>query len=340
MPYLTGVANSYADLRTALVAGLVANGWAQTGEILHKGGAYLAVESRETFGAGNNTSDGLTFQGGTGIDSGALLNPSAARPRLGRGRSIDAEVSWPVEYHIHIHAAPDEVYVLVRFNVDFWTWAAFGVSSTPDLGGSGMWITGQNSRERNHSDGTQPALGRYALTLTEGGVPYGTSWYYAATPGAPFWETGWATNNVRHADFVSCAMHCKLDAAMTVQWAGYRPPSGGVGAQIVGAPWYAAPLLGRLPNAWNSESVLLPMQVYMWRPESKVSLVLDAAHARYTRIDNYEPGEVFEIGPDRWKAYPFIRKNTAARDAGPFIASSSGITHSGTLGWAIRYDGA
>ena len=59
----------------------------------------------------------------------------------------------------------------------------------------------------------------------------------------------------------------------------------------------------------------------------------DLAHCRFLRIDNYQPGDIIPLGPDRWKVAPWYRKNTAQRDGG------SNIQHTGTFGWAIRYDG-
>lgn len=91
--------------------------------------------------------------------------------------------------------------------------------------------------------------------------------------------------------------------------------------------------MGLLPNRWNSEAVLLPIRGWKVRPENKITLTLDLEHARWTRVDNYEPGQLISIGPDRWKIFPCYRKNAAARDGG------TGIDHSGTLGWAVRYEG-
>ena len=87
------------------------------------------------------------------------------------------------------------------------------------------------------------------------------------------------------------------------------------------------------PSAWNGESVLVPIQVITSRPSNLWSLVGELTHARYVRLDNLEPGQLITLGPDRWKVYPFYRKDATARDGG------DGIDHTGTLGWAIRYDG-
>ena len=328
MPYLTGVVNSFADLRTALIAGLVANGWTQTGDIVHKGDIHFTALARETFAAVLDT-EGLRFKIGVGISGGALVDASPAEPRLGRGRSLDPAITWPAQYHLHVGAGPDEFFLLLNYNVDFWTWAAMGVSATPDLGGTGVWFAAANNLREN--DLLSSPGGQYRITPTSGGATW-TGYAVPSAPGAPFWNTIGLAVAAGENSLLAEGIHCNLDGRAS-SWADNRLAS----SKIVGGPWYADPMLSRLPSAWNSETALLPIQVYVSRPESKVSLVLDVAHARYTRIDNYDPGEVIDIGPDRWKVYPFIRKNTAQRNANPTPETGN---HSGTLGWAIRYDGA
>lgn len=41
-------------------------------------------------------------------------------------------------------------------------------------------------------------------------------------------------------------------------------------------------------------------------------------------------------GTDRWKIYPFHRKNAAVRNG---VSWSTGADHSGTFAYAIRYTG-
>ena len=337
MPYITGVANSFADLRTALISGLTANGWTLTGNIVHKGALYLTVTANETF-VSTTVTEGLIFQGGTGDNAGSLVAPSAVTPRLGRSRPEDPVFSWPAEYHLHINSSPDEVFLVVRYNVDFYTWAAFGQSQVQNLNGSGMWVTAQNGLQQNRYESVNLLIGWYNLTPTEGGTQYQSSFFYYEASGAPFWNTGWTTyySGPSHHQVVQDTIHANL-MAYPQGWMGYYPPNQ-PGSQIIGVR-PAAPHIARLPSAWSQEAVLVPIQVYAWVAESKCSLVLEVANARYTRIDNYEPGQVIQIGPDRWKIYPFVRKNMLFRDAGSGVNETTG-QHSGTLGWAIRYDGA
>ncbi len=108
----------------------------------------------------------------------------------------------------------------------------------------------------------------------------------------------------------------------------WNPP-----ASILNCAHAIQPLTAVLPNAWNSAAALLPVQVWLPRADNKVSMVVDMVHIRYVRVDNHAPGEVITIGSDRWKVFPFYRKNVAVRDAG------SSVDHTGTFGFAVRYDG-
>ena len=91
------------------------------------------------------------------------------------------------------------------------------------------------------------------------------------------------------------------------------------------------PLIQRTPNTWNGEATLLPVQAYLARPSSKVSLIAELGHMRYVRIDNYNAGDIITLGADRWKVFPWWQRNAASRDGADFS--------SGTLGFAVRYDG-
>ncbi len=92
------------------------------------------------------------------------------------------------------------------------------------------------------------------------------------------------------------------------------------------------PLLGMSPNAWNQESILLPLQVIQARPDFKVSLINQLVHMRVCRNDYLMPGQVVTLGTDQWKVYPAYRRSTQDRNG------LNGV-HSGTLAIAVRYDG-
>lgn len=87
------------------------------------------------------------------------------------------------------------------------------------------------------------------------------------------------------------------------------------------------------PNSWNSEATLLPIRAWKARPSSKISMTADLEFARHIRIDNLSPGDILTIGSDQWKVFPWYRKDVSAHNGGYFV------NHTGTFGWAIRYEG-
>ncbi|WP_236173610.1 hypothetical protein [Pseudomonas pseudonitroreducens] len=296
MAYVNGSAGSLESLRQSLFDACTANGWSLAGSVLFKGSIYMQVLVQGAY---------LTIQGGTGVDgSNALVNPAPNYSRIGllAGQAL----TWPMAYEVFIGSAPDEVYLVVNYNVDCYQYLAFGGSSMSGLPGTGAWFSASVAQ-------TVQYIGIYPYGGARPGFPNGSApamFHVTNTDGG-----GIVQNSFIHHGFDSKTW---TDANYTN------------GANAINA---AVPHVLRLPNAWNSEGVLVPIQVHIFRPESKVTLVADLKNARYTRVDNYDPGQIIPLGPDRWKIFPWYRKNAAVRDGG------DGINHTGTMGWAVRYDG-
>lgn len=299
MAYVNGSANDMAELRTALFNACTANGWTLSGEVLHKGGIYMRLQVVSAY---------LALLAGTGVDgSNNLTGAANSVARIGRPSLTATDITWPVSYEIFILTDPDEVYLVINYNVDSYQWLAWGVSTIDDLPSSGNWYAG--------SLGASTLSPASWLTMQpDAGGTSGTSYQ---CPGL-FWLT--SANNV---GLVNAFVNHGLDGE---EWNGT--------ARIASAIAATGIMLNALPNAWNSESVLVPIQV--WIPRSagnKVSLIADLAHARHLRIDNHTPGELITLGPDTWKVFPCFRKDSSVRNGG------GGITHTGTMGFAVRYDG-
>lgn len=314
MAYYTGSVNSYADLLSALLSACVNEGYTLDSGILSKGSVFV----RPYVSALNNGTEnpGLIVEAGTGVASGALVNPSPAKPRLGRpaitGQGNNSNVTWPAIYHLHIHSEPDEAFLILNHSVDAFWRIAFGVSDMPGISGSGVWVSG--TAGRGGPSQNSAALGSFSMTTQGTAVS-------ALSIGLPFWQSAGA--NVNFAENV-------IQTGLL----------GGLWVDSVAATFLAArfafPHIDRSPSSWNSEAPLTPIQAYVGRPSSKVSLLLDVRHARYIRTDYYEPGQVIALGGERWKIYPGVRKNSDQRNGD---STSFGADHSGTLGFAVRYDG-
>lgn len=303
MAYVTGIANSMADLLNNLQNACTDNGWTLSGNVLHKGNCFANVAL---------SSGVLKVYGGTGIDgSNNLIEPTPSEVLLGRQLGGDA-LTFPMTYHVHILSAPDEVYFLVNYNTAVWQWLAFGSSPVAGLPGTGNWCAATSPNYPFAQIGILPYTG-------------GAVGNQLCTPAAPFWAE-WVT----YANSMNSYVHHGLDGA---GWS--TSGSGGSSTSPPTAIGTVNPLVSYQPNNWNGETALIQIQPSLARPSSKVSIVCDLAHARYIRNDNLSDGEPITLGADKWKSYPFYKKNAAQRDS----QIPSPGTDTGTMGWAIRYDG-
>ena len=298
MAYYTGSVNSYDELLTALVNACTANGWAFDSGILSKGRAFVKPSVSAL------AASGLVIEGGTGQSGSSLLTPSPQAARLGPPKSNNywPSVTWPAQYHIHLGINPDEVYVVMNTNVTDFYWLAFGLSTVP-MAGTGLWMAANSPRLQAGNQGA-------SMTETSGGH----SQFYGC-PGL-FWAPA-----AYDANYNPIA----VQSAANGSW----PLHTSVGITSL------RPLVERYELVWNKAAVLLPVREYVTAPENKRQLLIDAAHARLVRLGSLEPGQILQLGPDRWRVYPFLRKNTAS----PNSVSANAMAHSGTFGWALRYDG-
>lgn len=304
MAYYTGTVNDLTALRQALIdaCGLEDWSWSGTTEVLSKSGIFLRVR----VASGNLELLARTSE--TGGDA-----PGVVRIGPVGGNVVLPAFAFPMAYEVFVFAA--EVYLIVNYSVDCYQWCAFGKSTVSGVPGTGMWIGASKG------GGSYNGTNGVSMTATQGA--------HASFDFCPAlsWATVVDNNSYRDNNFW---LHSDLDSkgwwlAQTFNSTTSTSSPIGIAA--------AAPLIGLLPNGWNSEAVLLPIRAWMIRSSNKISLTADLEHARYTRVDNYAPGEIITIGSDRWKVFPWYRKNTASRNGGV------GLSHTGTFGWAIRYEG-
>lgn len=312
MAYYTGTVADYKQLLDILSARCVDHGWTWTNGILSKGKAFLKIfVSDASQSVSIDPGSGIVIQGGTGQAGESLINPSIQRGRLGRPGPINnyKAVTWPAIYHLHIAQNPDEVFLILNFDILYHYWLAFGVSDVAGLSGTGLWFHGFSAGYAG-----QYSYGGFSMSTTSGSIDSDS----VTTSGFLCARTNYS------ADRSSLAIHTGLDG---IDWYGYAS------AQSVGSfsAWESlAPLPEHSPSSWNQDAALLPIHGYVGRSEYKRSCALMVRNARYIRVDNYEVGDTITLGSDVWSVYPFYCKNASVRDGG------NGVDHSGTFGWAIR----
>lgn len=303
MAFVTGSAGDLASLRTALINACTANGWTLSGEVLHKGNVFVRLQV---------VGGWLEALGGTGIDAGNLITgPAPNAVRLG---AIGVSpLLFPATYDIHVHTIPDEVYCVVNYNVTDYQWMAFGITTVTGLGSTGMWVGAStagtnlqafNSIKINSSGQIPSALGMTPVLF--GDRPQA---FNSIPPGSSYISHG-------------------LNGSVWNNGIGVLSDPNEINSSIASA----FPIHARQPYA-DGDIVLSPLRAMLNVSGNRTSLVVDCAHARLARIDNLEPRDVITLGADQWRVYPWFRKSLTLRDG------DINITHTGTMGWAIRFDG-
>lgn len=270
MAYITGTANTVADLLTAIQSACTANGWTLSGNVLNKGTCFTEVKV-----AGGV----ISVRGGRGVDgSNNLTSPCDSNAGAfttviyGSASSTlktNVPFAYPARYCIHVLTAPDEVYVAVNYSATWYQLMGFGASPTPGLTGTGTW---------------------YSAPQAPAGYPWlmhddGEYWATAIGSGLGLFAGAGSGAGVDHA----------LDSAT---W------------KTLGAWRDTASLMLRQPSQWNAESTLMPIRVYASRPSGFVSVVHECAHARYVSIDTLNAEQIITLGTDRWVVYPWGAKGT------------------------------
>lgn len=329
MAFYSGSVSSASDLLLALQNACVAEGWLLTGAILEKSGCFVEVFS-ETYGL---RCRGGTSRTGSTLENINRLNTSQTNNNLPDLQAslcgVGSVITFPLNYFIHIFNNPDEVYLVVNYGIDSYSYMSFGKLKNYSSG-TGNWYAALA--------GNMPSnkyLSSCSLSESTGGNA-GTGWSNVWSCAAPFaaGSTAGVVGNSPQA--VNAFIHHQLDGAewtMCGNSVGDRNHTTFISTSSWANAWaQIQQITSRQPSIWNQEAILIPIQPSIYRSSSKISQLGELENARYVRINNYEPEQILSLGSDRWKIYPFHKKNILS-------PNSTNSTHTGTFGWAIRYDG-
>ncbi|RKG29855.1 hypothetical protein D7V21_16880, partial [Acinetobacter guerrae] len=280
MAYYSGQAASFSELLSVLVNACVEQGWIWVDNILSKDQIGIKLQIV------NNHITALAGDGST------LANPAPAIVRMG---ALDNQtVKFPVDYYLFIFENPDEVYLIIKYELDKFLWLCFGCSIL-NLPASGAWVAA--IKAVGSSDSVN-------IGIDEGGTAYTGN----PTSAAPFWNTKNCHNSFFQHGFETLWSPNSGQALSTI---GSVVANGHMGA-----------LISRQPNRWNSETIMLPIILLALRSSSKKSYVAEIVNARFLRIDNYDPEEIITYGADKWKVFPFYKKDVLNKDGGGYRDSS------------------
>jgi hypothetical protein len=305
MAVLVGSAASFTALKAAVESALVGRGWTLAGGILSKGVAFVQLVA--------NTTE-LRLQAGTGQAGNALIEPCPHSVKM--MSFANAPIVWPIEYALHVFDAPDEIYLIARYNIDRHQHLNLGVSMMPQIGGSGLWCSGSF---RGDASGAAVRCSVFLAGSSAndlGAAPhegFGLGYFFTSLAGT------------YHSSFI----HCGLEGAPA-----WRTAYGGNPGNLLGVV-HQAGLLHALPSQFNQATVLLPINVLMARQAQGQTIVATLVHARYCRLDHLDLTAPLTYGADRWRVYPLHALNPSQRNGAGWPV---GAQHSGTFGVALRDD--
>lgn len=307
MAYQTGVITSAADLVLAVSGFAVANGWTLNGSVLNKGGTFVR----------------LTAPNASEIRIEGARNGNFAAPDLCPRHSRIYNTAWPASavYYLVAFESPDTVWCTLTFAVTTHQHLGFGTLEKYGDWVGGGWFHAQ------HTPGSADAN---VCSLIDGQQQP----YYSGSPKecALFWSPSMRDSwNGYYLENAVSSLHCELRGYV------WEPPTGST-AIGVHCPTLLTPIHKVNPNVFNGQTVLTPFQLFLQNTDGHYMSIGHVGHLRFVRLSHYNPGDVIELGPDRWKLFPWHVKNAAYPD-GKQVSYTDGNYSTGLLGVAVRYDG-
>lgn len=283
----------------------------QPGKVLSKGGVFFRI---------GETATNITC---LGCESDVVANPAPGVVMLGRiffaSGYPTREISFPCNYEVFGFA--QEMYLVVNYDVDAYQWMALGKTTVPGIPGQGGWCAasiGSDIPSNTTGTVTGPVYMQISSASSITTFPGGAVANCAMAGSSALVSNATYNIHVNH----------NLDAH------GWRQD--GTTNSVLPIGMHAcSQLIWQQPSGWNSEATLLPLRFYKMRTSFKSSLILDCVNVRHFRIDNMTPGDILTLGSDKWKVFPWYRKDVTARNGN----GNGDRNHTGTFGWAIRYEG-
>jgi hypothetical protein len=301
MPYYSGTAASSSALQTIIETEAVANGWTLTSGTLYKGGSAVKL---------SNTTNQLIIN--------AFNDPDGVTGPADDPRSIYIDTGyWPITYYLFIWDTPDVIVCVVNYGAFKIQVLMFGdivkTHSSAYVGGNFYFAT--RKADATGEDASRVQLSQHQL-LTSGDTGFGND----RTMVIPFTERGYTSSPPPHVKNI----HVEIDGTTWADTSDITFTDTTLNAYY------------RSPNTWNQQAHLVPMNLQFAMNSSLYNPIGYVEHVRLVRVDNYNIGDIITIAPDEWKVFPWTQKDTVLRN-GSVAGGTDG--YSGTLGFAVRYDG-
>lgn len=130
--YYSGSVNDMDGLRLALIAACADHGWQWNSDnsVLFKNNLFVQIVQN---------ANGLFLLGRTTLTDGNAPNSVHIGKMHNSSGRPDLNITYPARYEMFLFTEPDEVYLLVNYDIDRYQWAAFG-RSVVALPGTGLWF--------------------------------------------------------------------------------------------------------------------------------------------------------------------------------------------------------
>lgn len=323
-----------AVIKGYIEAACVLNGWTLTGGWLIKGEAEIRLTQRT--GSINFTSpietrpyDELMIEQRT--PSGVVCTrPSFIRVSTFSG--IDCSIN------IHICDNPDTVWVACKANTDTFFHMGFGYIQKFTSWKGGSWIHGAQGEFLGHFG--EIATNNWA-TLTSAGTASSRNNNVNSTLGSfpsspkhcgPFWEST-DSGQGGGGKFTNSFIHCEL-RGRTFEYDGQGEGQVNYGDGILCTSLFGG-LTGTGDNDYNSQTILYNFMLALNNASSVPVPIGLVEHIRFVRLTNYLPEDIIEVGSEKWKVYPFSRRDPIYPN-GKSPTSADFVASTGLLGIAVR----
>jgi len=311
MAYYTGVCNSFDDIKNALKSHCVANGWISTtdsggNDVIYKDNLYVMLKV---------LSYAFMITGRTGINEGNA--PQAVGIiNFKDGEGYVGSVQFPVRYFCFTYNDIDEIYFLINY-LDMYQWIAFGKSNIT-LPGTGLWVAGTAGN---------PSSLTYIPEKITMSVTGEISWFRDISPGLFWFST--TDYSDQYTAYRNYWLHSNINSSYP--WSLTRDNHRTYAT--IGIKYLTTHLQSQ-PNAFNQQSMLLPVLAYHVSNTylGYYTLVANIQKARHIMINYLDPETIIYHGSEQWMVFPYFRKVYQS----PTTFSLQFADHTGNFGWAIK----
>ncbi len=249
------------------------------------------------------------------LTSSKYIGPQPVEVNNTSPNSAWRTVEFPADYHIFVMDEPDMIVVVLRGQPSRYQWLIFGeVVKFGDWGGGGFY--GGSGTTRQTSGGSFPSQAGYSVSGSSTNRSF-APWHRMQARFNQGENPVTVSNTVLHCD--TGTTETEIDDQPWTQNA-VGPGIGSVIYREAITNVFLDPINQRSPNPFNQVSVMVPYWLATQREGHRV-IIGRVPHIRHMPIDNFNAGDVFQLGNDHWMVFPYFER-------------TPGLT--GRFGWAIR----